>query len=142
MGSVLPPIPLSWIGGRSYSWQGFILVQYLLLERFTIAQESNFAGTFEVSFTEVLRLVCKWRIACVSVALLAIFSFDPPLLRKRRFLLSGFNFSLLSLMRTCFIVHSVLARGALHSEELELSWRGLNSLSLSESESDSESLLL
>ena len=100
-----------------------MLVEYLLLERFTIAQESNFAGTFEVSFfTEVLRLVCKWRIACVSVALLAIFSFDPPLLRKRRFWFCGINFSLLSLMRTCLIIQFlVLARGAPHSEELELS---------------------
>ena len=93
-----------------------------------------------VNFTDVLSFVCTRRIACVRVALSAFFSFGPPLLRKRRFLLNGFNFSLSSLMRTCFIVHGVFARGGLHSEELELSWRGLNSLPLSESES--ESLLL
>lgn len=122
MGSVLPPIPLSCIGGRLYSWQVFILVQYLLWERFTIAQESSFAGTLEVNSIKELSLVCKWRIACVSVALFAVFSFDPPLLRKRRFWFGGINFSLLSLMRTCLIVQFLVwARGAPHSEELELS---------------------
>ena len=145
MGSVLPPIPLSWIGGSPYSWQGLMLVQYLLLARFTIAQESSFTGTSVVSFTEALSFVCTRRIACVRVALSAVFSFGPPLLRKRRFLLSGFIFILSSFMRTCFIVHSFFARALFHSEELELSWRALNSLSFSESEfesvSESESLL-
>ena len=142
MGSVLPPIPLSWIGGRPYSWQGLMLVQNLLFERFTIAQESSFAKTSVVNFTWELCLVCTLRIACVRVALLAILSFSPPLLRKRRLLFCGLEiFSLFSLMRTCLIVHSFFARGGPHSEELELSWRGLNSLSLSESESDSLSLI-
>ena len=130
IGSVLPPIPLSWIGGSPYSWQGLMLVQYLLLERFTMAQESSFAGTSVVIFTGALSFVCTRKMACVKVALSTVFSFGPPLLRKRRFLLSGFIFSLSSLMRTCFIVHSFCARALSHSEseELELSWCGLNSL--------------
>ena len=97
---------------------------------FAVGEVYYGAGTSVVIFTEALSFVCTRKMACVKVALSTVFSFGPPLLRKRRFLLSGFIFSLSSLMRTCFIVHSFCARALSHSEseELELSWCGLNSL--------------